>query len=234
MHCPTIAQTIEQVLKLLPRGRAWQMFDGLPMPGYDAGFNPDAYNNDAFATSSKEKSILYQFWRAYADVAQFFNETMCALRLEFWCATHDKTHDGWLKEYGLPDECDPFPDLCAKVAAIGGTRCEYYQEIAARMGWAIECIKQTNFCGSLAGRRSMAGRARAGSVQGRAMLKIRVFLDQSEATRGGRYILPLAGRFLAGRRHSCGPDISALQCILTRVIHAEILTVYEGVHDDEH
>jgi hypothetical protein len=30
-----------------------------------------------------------------------------------------------MAEYGLPDGCDPFPDLCTKVAAIGGTRCEY-------------------------------------------------------------------------------------------------------------
>jgi hypothetical protein len=205
MFCPTIEQTLDAVLKLLPRGRAWQTNEGLP----------------------KSPSILWQFWRAYADVAQFFVDTICALRLEFWCSTHSQTHPEWLIEYGLPDACDPFPDLCTKVAAIGGTRCEYYQEIAARMGWSIICEDARVSCGSRAGC-SRAGVARTGSTQNHAALRIVVLIDESEALDQNYRKVPRAGRMRSGTQSGCGPNFSDLKCILTRVIHAEILTIYEG------
>ena len=117
------------MLALLPRGRAWSTHDGGPFPG----------------------DRLYQFWTAVAAVFEYANQRMCDLRREFFCATESETNDAWLADYGLPDDCDPYPDLCAKVAAIGGARCEDYAAIAARAGWDIECIVTTSSCGATAG-----------------------------------------------------------------------------------
>ena len=140
LRCPTLAEVLASALKLLPKGRAWQTHEGGPAPPLDRGFNPGAFDNDAFSTRSKPGSTLFRFWKAVAACFTFVTQRLCDLRLEFWCATHKETHDLWMAEYGLPDLCDPFPDLCTNVAAIGGTRCEYYAAIAARSGWSISCV----------------------------------------------------------------------------------------------
>ena len=229
-RCPTLEEITEATLALLPRGRAWQTNEGGPQPGRDVAFAPTAFQETAFATTGQRISILWRYWRSYAVVLHYLTQRLCALREEFWCQTVNETRDEWMTEYGLPDACDPFPDLCTKVAAIGGTRCEYYAEVAARMGWSIECGEAIVFCGSIAGR-ALAGRARAGRTMGTAQLRVIVHLDSSPAYTGGRSLPALAGRFRAGRRHSCGPDISPLQCLMSRVVHAEIKIVYEGHHD---
>jgi len=226
MFCPSLDDVTSAVLKLLPRGRAWQTHEGLPMPGQEIGFDPDAFDSDAFSTARSAPSILWQYFRSFAAVLQYATQRLCDLRQEFWCQSISETRDGWMKEYGLPDACDPFPDLCTKVAAIGGTRCDYYAQVAARSGWSISCIEQVTFCGSRAGK-ALAGRAKAGRVMGLSTLRVVVFQNESPAlANAGRNLPPLAGRFRAGRRHSCGPDISPLICILSRIVHAEIqLTV---------
>ena len=127
MRCPTLDDTTSALLALLPRGRAWQTNEGVPMPGQEIGFAPPGFNNDAFSTVETKPSIIWQYWRSVAVVFQYATERLCALRQEFWCQSASETRDEWMVEYGLPDACDPFPDLCTKVAAIGGTRCEYYR-----------------------------------------------------------------------------------------------------------
>lgn len=226
-RCPTLEEITEATLALLPRGRAWQTNEGLPQPGYSAAFAPQAFQDSAFPVTGKRISVLWQYWRAFSDVLYFLNQRLCALREEFWCASINETRDEWMVEYGLPDACDPFPDLCTKVAAIGGTRCEYYAEVAARMGWSIECRERVLFCGSRA-KTALAGRARAGRVLSIAQLQVIVHLGSSPAYSGGYIAPPLAGRFRAGRRHTCGPDLSPLKCLMSRVVHAEIQIVYEG------
>lgn len=224
--CPTLDEVTEATLKLLPRGRAWQTHEGLPPRTMDAAFNPDSFNNHVFSTQTDAGSVLWQYWRSFAEMLHFFYLRLCALRMEFWCHSLVETRDDWMKEYGLPDPCDPFPDLCTKVSAIGGTRCEYYAEVAARQGWTIECEETLRRCGRTAGC-LRAGR-RVSSVRGRAELRIVVYLDQSPAWQPKRRFLPaLAGRLRAGRRLTCGPSLAPLQCLLSRVIHAEILTIYE-------
>jgi hypothetical protein len=227
MRCPTLEDVTAATLALLPRGRAWQTHEGPPRPGREVAFAPTAFQNDAFATDAEPVSRLWQYWRSVAEVFYFANKRLCDLRLEFWCQTVNETRDEWMTEYGLPDDCDPFPDLCTKVAAIGGTRCDYYAQVAARMGWSIECSEAIVFCGSRAGH-ALAGRARAGTILGRAKLKVIVHLNESPSFSGGRSLPALAGRFRAGRRQICGPDISPLKCLMSRVVHAEIQIVYEG------
>jgi hypothetical protein len=200
------------------------------MPGQEIAFNPKAFNNDAFVATPRKPSILWQYWRSFAIVMEYLTQRACALREEFWCQSISETRAAWMYEYGLPDACDPFPDLCTKVAAIGGTRCEYYQMIAARMGWTIECVEQVVFCGCRAGATKAGARsARAGTLLGAATLKIIVHLNSSPAFTGPRVRSSRAGRMRAGQRLSCASlAIYPLQCILTRVIHAEILTIYEA------
>ncbi|AVT76646.1 hypothetical protein RPPS3_25830 [Rhodopseudomonas palustris] len=199
-RCPTKDDLFDRVA--LPRGRAWQTHEGGPSPATPFG----------------------QFWLAAAEVFAFVAKRACDLRSEFWCATHSETHDQWMTEYGLPDACDPFPDLCTKVAAIGGTRCEYYAAIAARAGWSIRCIEEQR-CGARAGC-ARAGNAQAGRRRG-GVMKIVVDLGASFSYVGPRSQPPRAGRFRAGWRLGCPPDIGPLECLLARVVHAEILIVYE-------
>jgi hypothetical protein len=226
-RCPTLAEVRASMLALLPRGRAWQSNEGGPQSGVAIGFDPGGYDNDGFATQYRKAAVLYQFWTAVAEVFSYVNDRLCALRLEFWCATQTETRDLWLAEYGLPDDCDPFPDLCTKVAALGGTRCEYYAEIAARAGWSITCVDRISSCGTyVGGRASKAGRARPGRRKG-AVLTIIVDLANSPKFTGPAHATAKAGRMKPGRRLSCGPDIGPLECLMARAVHAEIQVTYE-------
>jgi uncharacterized protein YmfQ (DUF2313 family) len=199
MHCPSLDDLTSACLSLLPRGRAWQTREGQPMPGQEIGFAPNAFDNDAFSTSQTRVSVLWQYWRAFAIVMEYFTERACALREEFWCQSIQETRADWMYEYGLPDPCDPFPDLCTKVAALGGTRCEYYAAIAARSGWSITCSEQVAFCGSRAGT-ARAGKARAGRLVGTAQLRIIVHINESTALQPrGRHLASRAGRMRARR-----------------------------------
>lgn len=225
LRCPSIAESIASTLALLPSGRAWQSREGGPTPFHDAAFDPAAFDPAAFDATTKPGTILYRFWAAIGAVRNFIETRLCALRLEFWCATMSETRDQWMKEYGLPDACDPFPDLCTKVAAIGGTRCEYYQEVAARAGWSITC-SDVDGCGDMAGC-ALAGDAIAGPGFHYATLLITVDLQNSPAFTGADETPPLAGVFLAGLSAACPPDISPLMCVIERIVHAEILIEYQ-------
>lgn len=227
MWCPTLDDTARAVLALLPRGRAWANHEGGPEPYRIAPFDPAAFDPADFDTDARAGTVLYRFWEAYAKVLQFFVDRMCALRLEMFCATVSETRDNWLAEYGLPDACDPFPDLCMKVAAIGGTRCEYYASVAARGGWSITCLDEFATCAAQPGARFKAGCAQPGR-RAKATLQINVDLGSSPAYSAGPRRPPKAGRLKAGLSLSCGPDISALECLLARVVHAEILIIYEA------
>jgi hypothetical protein len=230
LRCPTFAEVLESALALLPRGRAWQSNEGGPVKGFDPAFDPAAFPVDYFASGYRKGSTLRRFWASVASVFTFVNTRLCDLRWEFWCATQKETNDLWMAEYGLPDDCDPFPDLCTKVAALGGTRCEYYQAIAARAGWTIECLDA--FCGSLTGC-ALSGVAQTGRPMQAAKLFIRVDLDSSPAYAApARTVVPMSGRYLSGAPNSCNSppaDISPLQCLLERIVHAEIQIEYEVI-----
>lgn len=211
---------------LLPRGRAWQTNEGGPQKGWEPAFDVGSFDSGAFSTTRSKFSVLWRYWAAAAREFWFVAKRLCDLRMEFWCATRNETDDLWMTEYGLPDACDPFPDLCTKVAAIGGTRCEYYQYIAQRAGWSIECTFG-GWCNTLPGSsRAQAGRFRPGRRNG-ALLFIRVHLGDSPAYAGPLHPVTKAGRMKAGRRIGCDPDISPLECLLARVVHAEIQITYE-------
>ena len=196
--CPTRDEIVPQLLALLPRGRAWATHDGGPFPGMTS----------------------YSFWTAVADIWAWINARICALALEFVCQTQTETNDLWMEEYGLPDGCDPFPDLCTKVAAQGGTRCEYYVAMAAQAGWSITCWDINDACGTRAGK-ARAGGSMTGKGLAAGQLFILVSLANSPAYVGGARTPPLAGRMRAGNRLTCPPDLTALECLLAHLVGAE-------------
>lgn len=205
--CPTQDETREQLFALLPRGKAW---------------------------ATPQGSVRWAFFHALAAPIAFANARICALIEEFFCATAVETHDVWLATYGLPDGCDPFPDLCTKVAALGGANCIYWTAIAARAGWSIACVELGP---SSTDNTARAGCAAAGCAQpgsgvvstalaGRLLL--RVFLSASPAYGGQAGAQQaLSGLMLSGGRLSCPPDISALLCLMARILPAHLQVSYE-------
>lgn len=239
--CPTQEQIIPQLLALLPRGRAFNTHDGPP----------------------PTTSIIYQFWNAFAEILAYVNQRICALRSEFFCATASKTLDTWLEEYGLPDGCDPFPNLCAKVGALGGVTCSYYQGLAAAIGWTITCGVQ---CATDAGMIN-AGMS-CGQTLAPGIFPVVVHLAERDETIATNASSQTVGCIEAGMTVSCAPsapgapiseagsilagmppdclsqaclpeagsdaglssfccfDISSLDCLLSRVVHAHSTIQY--------
>ncbi len=82
---------------------------------------------------------MRQFWKAIASEWTTLEEEICDQFEELFADTASKSLSYWDKDYGLPDECDPFAnDLIAKVATVGGTSLEYYEDIATKIGWVTE------------------------------------------------------------------------------------------------
>jgi uncharacterized protein YmfQ (DUF2313 family) len=192
--CPTQDESREQLLALLPRGRAW---------------------------ATPTNSVRWRFFHALAALIAFANARICALIEEFFCATHVETDDLWLATYGLPDACDVFPNLCAKVGAIGGATCADYQAVAAALGWSISCG---------AGCALDVGLIESGMTIGQAPTPATLFvvisLSGSSAYLGGQIFGPVVGFVETGMAPGCGPDISALDCVLQRIVHAHVAIVY--------
>lgn len=220
-RCPTLFESFCQTALLWPRGRAWPIMRTDTPSRYWAwlaalgGLIPNRWPTGF---------VQAGYTAAIAFVRNFIETRLCALRLEFWCFSHSETHDQWLTEYGLPDECDPFPDLCTKVAAIGGTRCEYYAEVAARAGWSITCTVHNGQCGATMGCAQM-GCDETGSGSA-AFISIDVFLNESPSYVAAAENPPYAGNFQMGFSLACEPDITPLKCILDRVVHAHLVIEY--------
>ena len=87
-------------LALLPRGRAWPVNDGA---GVLARFLAWI---DALAGAVPPRAawpagyVQTGFYAAIAAVRNFIETQVCALRLEFWCASQTLTRANWLREYG--------------------------------------------------------------------------------------------------------------------------------------
>ena len=224
MRCPTFEETRAGLLALLPRGRAWQSNIGGPEPYHDAAFDPRAFDAESFDTEDRSGSVLFRFWSAVSVVFDYAHQRLCALQLEMFCATANETRDQWLVEYGLPDPCDPFPDLCAKVRAIGGARCDYFRNIAAAAGWSIDCTDTSYICGARAGC-ARAGCAKPGNAHS-VDFSVIVDLGASTSYGGLKQTPPRAGLLRTGLPFACPPDISPLACVLERVVPAHVRLHY--------
>lgn len=78
----TNAQENEAMMQLLPRGRAW----------YSAVYND---------------SNIYNFYLSISSAIVDFKRDACDLIEEFFCSTQTQLNDEWLREYALPNACDP-------------------------------------------------------------------------------------------------------------------------------
>ncbi len=197
--CPDQAQITTQLLALLPRGRAFNTHEGPPQPN----------------------TTIWKFWNAVAAPFAWLNQRICDLRREFFCATASETVDLWLQEYGLPDGCDPFPDICVKVAALGGVTCSYYQAIAGYIGWSITCAANCTYDAG-----EIEAGMNAGAAYSPATLIVSVDLEASPAYVAQQVYGPVAGFLEAAMPISCGPDLTSLDCVLERIVHAETQIVY--------
>jgi hypothetical protein len=138
LRCPTLEESIAATAALLPRGRAWPARHPATLSAFLAWLG--GLVGIPAASAWPAGFVQMGFIAALGAVRNYLEAQLCALRFEFWCATQTQTRDLWMAEYGLPDDCDPYPDLCAKVAALGGRRCELYQELCAANGWIIDCV----------------------------------------------------------------------------------------------
>lgn len=194
--CGDVDALHAQVLALLPTGRAWQTSD--PIAG----------------------GVLQSYWRSVAQTFAFVGQRLCDLHREFFCATRNETDPEWMEEYGLPDDCDPFADVCVKVAATGGSSCAYLAWIAERAGWSIDCHLP---CGALAGC-GEAGCDVAGSSAPNGTLYISVNLAESPS------YTPLAntveaGCYEAAQATRCDP-LEPLRCLIERIAQAHLQIFY--------
>lgn len=224
-QCPPRLQRFRQLLLLLPRGKAWQTNEPAGQAYTVTMAQPGFAQPGLFQTLNRPLTVMHAFWSAVADFFSQIEQMLCALRLEFWCATQTLTTDLWMAEYGLPDDCDPFPDLCAKVSALGGTRCEYYSSVAAQAGWSIDCANVFSAICAMAGA-FLAGEIGAGGQGGAATIHVVVDLANSPAYLGRIETQPLAGVFQSGKLLSCPPDISSLTCLLDRITPAHVTVIY--------
>jgi hypothetical protein len=204
MRCPTADEIMPALAALLPRGRAW-------------------------AAASRDGSVMARFFRAIATDLARLEARLCALRAEIYCRTMSETRDWWLTDYGLPDSCDPWADPCTKRLALGATRCEHWAAYAAAAGWSITCTLLWD-CGG------MAGTARADCATAAPSWPGPVILITVDAAASTAWVAPqtheaFADCYRADEPVGCGSDISALQCLLERLIPDHIERRYEVIND---
>lgn len=223
-HCPTFLESFLATCALWPRGRAWPVSDGTTPHRFYQWIGRLVGLPKAWPSGFVQAG----YSAAIALVRNYIETRLCALRNEFWCATITETRDQWMIEYGLPDDCDPFPDLCTKVAAQGSARCEYYAAIAARAGWTISCNVIVNDCGDGIGCMQI-GCGQIGPLSTASTLLITVYLNESSAYVVPLEVLPYIGNFQIGGGLDCTPDLSTLQCLLERVVHAHVVIEYATV-----
>ncbi|EGF92412.1 hypothetical protein ABI_08480 [Asticcacaulis biprosthecium C19] len=110
---------LDQLLKLLPRGRAW---------------------------SRAPESTLSKLMSAFADGAARFDARALELLEEADPRTTTELIDAWERVAGLPDTCtgtlteiaDRRAALWQKLTNSGGQSIAYFTEVAARLGYEIE------------------------------------------------------------------------------------------------
>jgi len=232
--CHTKDEYLQQLMALLPRGRAWQSHeDGIVKsleryPGINAECG-EAECGEAECGQPAlviDRTVMAAYWAAYAEVLEYMARRACDLLDEFYCDTAHETLVDWGADYGFPDPCEPWNDLCEKVAARGGATCEYLVWAAARRGWVIEC-RDCQYGPSAA----MAGCSQAGNAQLCApacdpyTLTITIKTADSPAYTTRSYP-PLAGRASAGCTTLCSPSWQEVRCLIERVKPAHVQANY--------
>lgn len=224
---PFTCPTADNIVKMWPRGRAWPItHDPSTYDRYLAWRAALPVNYIPKPEEWPAGFVMAGYTKSIIDVMDYTLQRLCALREEFWCATTKEDLDLWMQEYGLPDPCDPFPELCVKVSATGGQTCEYFQEIAGRAGWGITCESGLQMCGFMMGCTYAGPGALAGGAKGNLMV-ITVSVPDSPTYHAYPDQVAYAGCFFAGHMLGCGPkDIIPLQCLIERIMPAHVEVDY--------
>lgn len=165
------------------------------------------------------------FFDALGEVAGETDRRICALVDEYFCSTAQETLELWALEYGVPDGCDPFADVCEKVNAVGDSIPAYAAAAALKRGWSISIAEE--FITIVQSGRLGAGRLgtmRMAAQQGVAW-RITVDLAASPSYVASERRKPLLGRMRLGFAFDCGPDITPLSCLIRRIApaHADLV-----------
>lgn len=212
-RCPTRYELFLECVGLLPTGRAWQTHDDV-LP-------PDT------ATPDDPLTGIARYWMAFADVLEHLHQRACALLAEFFCSTMSETRDVWEAEYGYPDACEAYENLCEKVTAVGGANCAYFADVAARRGWSIEC--QEPKAARLDCRIKPDCNARPDSGSSALLLVIKINRATSPAYVGRPAVRPDAPTRVrpdCGWRIDCQPSTLPLQCLIDRIKPAHVPVLY--------
>lgn len=147
-RCPSKIELFGQIMKLLPRGRAWQTHEdvrdvfqrrlgsaehGAYELGGALGLGAEAWLD--------RLTGLQRYWLAFAEVLEHVHERACRLVEEMFCETAAELRAEWGRDYGFPDACEPWDTLCDKVRAQGGATCAYLASLAAKVGYTAECVE---------------------------------------------------------------------------------------------
>lgn len=200
--CRTDEEVARGLATLRPRGDAWRHgghdgLNGSTMAGFFAGLGA--------ALGPTERRF-------------------CALIDEFFCSSAIETLDLWALEYGVPDGCDPFADVCEKVNAVGDSTPAYAVAAALRRGWSITVAQEfTTIVEDCCMGMGLMGTTIMGAEQGVAW-RITIDLAASPSYSLPAEIEPLLGLILLGDGLNCGPDIEPLTCLIRRIApaHADL------------
>lgn len=206
--CHTDAQLAVQLAALRPRGEAWR--NG----GFDA----------------LDGSVMGGFFAALGAAIGPTDRRVCDMVDQFFCSSATETLDIWAREYGVPDGCDPFADICEKVNAVGDTVPAYAEAAALRRGWSIaiaeEFITRVEDCCMGMG---LMGTMLMGAEQG---VTWRIVIDRaaSPAYQAPASTGPIMGLMLMADVLDCDPDNEALRCLIRRIAPAHADLVFEAIN----
>lgn len=231
-HCPTKYELWRSLLALLPRGRAWQTAQDVSDVIYSPGNSQVGTFETGITGLGKEPSferltVLQQFWLAFAEVLEYLHSRACALIPEMFCSTVSELRAEWWTEYGFPDDCDPWNNLCAKVTAVGGSNCSYLTSLAASRGWSLTCSDcDPSHVGMRAGC-SHAGSGRPCGCTGNVVyLLIDLANSPSYAAPAVKSAHAGSARAGSGIASECPPGAEQLQCLIERFKPAHVKAVY--------
>lgn len=206
--CHTDEQLAAQLAALRPRGDAWRH------GGFDA----------------LDGSVMGGFFAGLGAAIGPTDRRVCDLVDQFFCASASETLDLWGREYGLPDGCDPFADICEKVNAVGDTIPAYAEAAALERGWSIaiaeEFITAVEDCCLGMG---LMGTMLMGAEQG---VTWRIVIDRpaSPAYQAPASTGPIMGLMLMADVFDCDQDNEALRCLVRRIAPAHADLVFEAVN----
>lgn len=206
--CHSDEQVAGQIATYRPRGDAWRNggHDGL------------------------EGSVMGRVFSAFGAMFGPTERRFCALIDEFFCSTAVETRDLWAAEYGVPDGCDPFADICEKVNAVGDSTPAYAEAAALRRGWSIAIAQDfiTVVEDSCMGM-GLMGTTIMGAEQG-VVWRVTVDLAASPAYLAPAATGPIMGLMLMADVLDCDTDFEGLKCLIRRIAPAHADLVFTTIN----